>query len=266
MRGPPTSDLDQRREEQLELVHARQKSQAKGSHIAISPSARHRDLHVQRRGGSLPMYDPRDRVFSSSNAQHVSEPRCASGIAVARIAPTVRSCAGARSTVFLIGNRWYVAMPTHIRRLDGPARSRSAADRCPRCRIAPIPREPGLRPGRRCAADHCAMGALASGRRARPAELVATTPRRARSCRERSLSGSRTSGSSATPLVEPRPGVPRRHDGSADRVADHEVGVGVGCDEQHRVDPVEQAAVAGEQRAGVLDADRALDQRLGEVT
>jgi hypothetical protein len=38
MRRPPTSDLDQRREEQLELVHARQKSQAKASHIAISPS------------------------------------------------------------------------------------------------------------------------------------------------------------------------------------------------------------------------------------
>jgi hypothetical protein len=51
------------------------------------------------------MYDPRDRVFSSSNSQPVSEPavcvedRCASS------APTVRSCAGARSTVFLIGNQ-----------------------------------------------------------------------------------------------------------------------------------------------------------------
>jgi hypothetical protein len=45
------------------------------------------------------MYDPRDRVFSSSNAQHVSAPVMCVGDRAGspRFAPTERSCAGARS-------------------------------------------------------------------------------------------------------------------------------------------------------------------------
>ena len=165
MRGPPTGDLDQRREEQLELVHARQKSQAKASHIATSPSDRHSAIcDVQQRGGSVPMYDPRDRVFSSSNTQHVSELSCASGIAAAWIEPTVRSCAGARSAVFLIGNPVYATIPDHTRYStttpDHAAPRIAALD----ARSHPVPRDPRLRTGRRCAADHCAMGALPSRR------------------------------------------------------------------------------------------------------
>ena len=178
MRGPPTSDLDQRREEQLELVHARQKSQAKASPIAISPSNGHRISDVQQRGGSVPMYDPRDRVFSSSNPQHVSEPPCAFAIVAARGAPTVRSCAGARSAVFLIGNR-----DDRCAQRFQPTRGDAAAprDRAPRitARAAGSRRSPEV-PG--CARVGDARRTTVPGRAAlgtaRPAWVARVAPTR----------------------------------------------------------------------------------------
>jgi hypothetical protein len=47
---------------------------------------------------------------------------------------------------------------------------------------------------------------------------------------------------------------------SEQRAANDQVEIDVGRQEQHGIDAIENAAVAGQQRARVLDAGRALEQ------
>ena len=53
---------------------------------------------------------------------------------------------------------------------------------------------------------------------------------------------------------------------SRKRRADHHVSVDVRGQEQHGIDPVEHAAVAGQDGPRVLDSGRALDERFDQVT
>jgi hypothetical protein len=108
------------------------------------------------------MYDPRDRVFSSSNALHVSAPavcvRDRRG-ALRTDRAVVRGRAITRCSSSVTGvcmdSKPYAAAPIEAGSRGG-SRASTPDRGDPRASLC----EPGLRPGRRCAADHCAMGAL----------------------------------------------------------------------------------------------------------